>query len=194
MSLRKFTLSRSLSTLVSILRNKKKLVSLNRYPNGSFFIKPYIHGSSLGQVNFTSNLPSNFWPNNLPGSYVLLKFLSKYSICSNVFIGFNKKYALSNGTFCQILDFFQDFNLVKVVLPSRQVMFISGWNFAISGKNSLSDFKNTFLGKAGYKELSGKKPKVRGVARNPVDHPHGGRTKTNQPEVSIWGWVAKRNK
>jgi hypothetical protein len=27
-----------------------------------------------------------------------------------------------------------------------------------------------------------------------VDHPHGGRTKTNQPEVSIWGWVAKKNK
>ena len=42
--------------------------------------------------------------------------------------------------------------------------------------------------------VSGFKPKVRGVARNPVDHPHGGRTKTNQPEVSIWGWVAKRNK
>jgi ribosomal protein L2 len=27
---------------------------------------------------------------------------------------------------------------------------------------------------------------------NPVDHPHGGRTKTVQPEVSPWGWVAKR--
>jgi len=32
---------------------------------------------------------------------------------------------------------------------------------------------------------AGIKPKVRGVARNPVDHPHGGRTKTNQPEVSV---------
>jgi ribosomal protein L2 len=28
---------------------------------------------------------------------------------------------------------------------------------------------------------------------NPVDHPHGGRTKTNSPEVSLWGWVAKRS-
>jgi ribosomal protein L2 len=27
---------------------------------------------------------------------------------------------------------------------------------------------------------------------NPVDHPHGGRTKTSQPELSPWGWVAKR--
>jgi ribosomal protein L2 len=29
---------------------------------------------------------------------------------------------------------------------------------------------------------------------NPVDHPHGGRTKTNQPEMSPWGWVTKLNK
>jgi ribosomal protein L2 len=29
---------------------------------------------------------------------------------------------------------------------------------------------------------------------NPVDHPHGGRTKTNKPEVSPWGWVTKNNK
>jgi len=50
------------------------------------------------------------------------------------------------------------------------------------------------LGKAGINFILGKKPKVRGVARNPVDHPHGGRTKTNQPEVSIWGWIAKKNK
>jgi large subunit ribosomal protein L2 len=32
------------------------------------------------------------------------------------------------------------------------------------------------------------------VAMNPVDHPHGGRTKTNKPEVSPWGWVTKYNK
>ena len=55
-------------------------------------------------------------------------------------------------------------------------------------------FKFSYFGKAGVNILKGKKPKVRGVARNPVDHPHGGRTKTNQPEVSIWGWIAKRNK
>ena len=29
---------------------------------------------------------------------------------------------------------------------------------------------------------------------NPVDHPHGGRTKSSSPEVSPWGWVAKKNK
>ena len=171
-----------------------KLSSLNKYTTGSFYVKPYIHGSSPGQLNFTSNLSKNFWPNNYPGNYILLKFLSKYSICSNIFINFNRRYALANGTYCQILDFLHDFNLVKVILPSKQIKFISGWNFALSGKNSIVDFKDVFLGKAGFRKLSGKKPKVRGVARNPVDHPHGGRTKTNQPEVSIWGWVAKKNK
>ena len=39
-----------------------------------------------------------------------------------------------------------------------------------------------------------KKIMVRGVAKNPVDHPNGGRTKAKQPEKSPWGWVAKLNK
>lgn len=104
------------------------------------------------------------------------------------------KYATSNGTFCQVLEIFHDYNLVKVVLPSKKTKIVSGWNFVILGRNSKRDFRFNRLSKAGVRMLSGKKPKVRGVARNPVDHPHGGRTKTNQPEVSIWGWVAKRNK
>jgi ribosomal protein L2 len=35
---------------------------------------------------------------------------------------------------------------------------------------------------------------VRGVAMNPVDHPNGGRTKSCSPELSPWGWIAKKNK
>ena len=50
------------------------------------------------------------------------------------------------------------------------------------------------IGKAGRNRWLGVRPTVRGVAMNPVDHPHGGNTKTNSPEVSPWGWVAKRNK
>lgn len=53
------------------------------------------------------------------------------------------------------------------------------------GRNSKQDHRFNILGKAGTNIVFGIKPKVRGVARNPVDHPHGGRTKTNQPEVSI---------
>lgn len=69
-----------------------------------------------------------------------------------------------------------------------------GWGFVILGRNSNVEKRFNCVGKAGLMYLYGNKSKVRGVARNPVDHPHGGRTKTNQPEVSLWGWVAKRNK
>jgi large subunit ribosomal protein L2 len=92
------------------------------------------------------------------------------------------------------LENLQDFNIIKVSLPSKTTKFVSGWGFAFLGKNSNIDVRFNCPGKAGTRTVTGKKPKVRGVARNPVDHPHGGRTKTNQPEVSIWGWVAKRNK
>ena len=66
-------------------------------------------------------------------------------------------------------------------------MFLSGLCFILLGKNSQQKQKFCIIGKAGTNIKKGIKPKVRGVARNPVDHPHGGRTKTNKPEVSIWG-------
>lgn len=47
--------------------------------------------------------------------------------------------------------------------------------------------KFTRFSKAGDRAALGFKSKVRGVAMNPVDHPNGGRTKTNQPEKSVWG-------
>ena len=183
-----------LTIINSIIRSKKKLIILNKHVSGSISLKPYISGTFIGQQTFTSNLPKKFWINKLPGNLVMLKFLTKFSIFSNIFLNSFNKYALSNGTFCQVLDLFLDFNLIKIILPSKKVKIISGWNFVILGKNSLGGYKYNRLGKAGVNFFFGKKSKVRGVARNPVDHPHGGRTKTNQPEVSIWGWVAKRNK
>lgn len=101
---------------------------------------------------------------------------------------------MSNGTFSQILESFTDFNLIKILLPSKNVKILSGWDFGYLGRNSQTNYVYNITGKAGTRVLFGSKPKVRGVARNPVDHPHGGRTKTNQPEVSIWGWIAKKNK
>ena len=183
-----------LSVITTILRNKKKLMAVARHNTGSFSDKPLISGMLIGQYIFSSNLPQNFWVNKLPGNLIILKFLTKYSIFSNVFIQNFRRFALSNGTFCQILEIFTDFNLIKVTLPSKTTKLISGWSFAVLGKNSQENHNYCRVGKAGLNYVLGKKPKVRGVARNPVDHPHGGRTKTNKPEVSIWGWVAKRNK
>lgn len=183
-----------LTNTVSIFRNKKKLLVLNKHITGSFSIRPLTQGTYLNQITFLSNLPKNFWFNKLPGSVIIIKFLTKFSIFSNIFLYDTAKYALSNGTFCQVLETFNDYNLVKISLPSKSIKFVSGWTFALLGRNAQVDFKFNRIPGAGYNRILGNKPKVRGVARNPVDHPHGGRTKTNQPEVSIWGWVAKRNK
>lgn len=180
--------------MVGITRNKKKLISLVKHHTGSFSVRPFVSGSYIGQFVFSSNLPSNYWTNKLPGNLVLLRYLNRHTIFSNVYLNGFKKFALSNGTFCQVLENFFDFNLIKITLPSKRTKMLSGWNFVFLGKNSQENYLYNRLGKAGIRILSGKKPKVRGVARNPVDHPHGGRTKTNQPEVSMWGWVAKRNK
>lgn len=54
--------------------------------------------------------------------------------------------------------------------------------------------KNRVIGKAGYKRLMGFRPTVRGVAMNPVDHPHGGgegKTSGGRPSVSSWGIPCK---
>lgn len=186
--------NKKLSVVSSIFRNKAKLYYLSKYITGSMSLRPGIDGIEIGQFVFCSNLPKNFWKYQTVGHLVMLRFLSNFTIFSNVFFNGIKKYALANGTFCQLLEFFYDFNFGRITLPTLQVKVISGWNFVMLGRNSQIDHKYKIPGKAGFNKVLGKKSKVRGVARNPVDHPHGGRTKTNKPEVSIWGWIAKRNK
>ena len=93
-------------------------------------------------------------------------------------------YAKSSGTFCQVIDTFNDSNLCKILLPSGAIKLVSLYCFVTIGRCSNIFNSKIVYGKAGYLKFKGKKPKTRGVARNPVDHPHGGNTKTNSPEVS----------
>ena len=48
-----------------------------------------------------------------------------------------------------------------------------------------------YIGKAGTNRLLGKRPTVRGIAMNPVDHPHGGRSNGGIPSVTPWGLPTK---
>ena len=62
---------------------------------------------------------------------------------------------------------------------------------------SNADNKNIKLGKAGRKRYLGFRPKVRGVAMNPIDHPHGGgegRTSGGRHPVTPWGVSTKGKK
>ena len=65
---------------------------------------------------------------------------------------------------------------------------------ATIGTVSNSDHQNIKIGKAGRNRWKGKRPSVRGVAMNPVDHPHGGgegKTSGGRSPVSPWGQSAK---
>jgi large subunit ribosomal protein L2 len=59
------------------------------------------------------------------------------------------------------------------------------------GSISLKENKNFLNGKAGYWRSFGLKSLVRGVAMNPVDHPHGGRTKSVRYPRTPWGKTTK---
>ena len=49
----------------------------------------------------------------------------------------------------------------------------------------------TNMGKAGENRKRGRRPKVRGIAMNPIDHPHGGRTDGGRPSCTPWGVYCK---
>jgi len=186
--------SAGLCYIASLLTLKKKLLALIKYINGSYSYTPLAYGSHVGQVMSTTNLPRRFWHNFKPGNVVLLKFLKKYSLFFN-YNNYGKiLYARASGTFCQIVETLIDTNVSKILLPSGAIKKVPAYSYVTVGRCSNVFNSSVVYGKAGYLKFKGKKPKNRGVARNPVDHPHGGRTKTNSPEVSPWGWVAKRNK
>lgn len=95
------------------------------------------------------------------------------------------QYARSAGTFCHLLQQQSKKSLIR--LPSGLVCSVS--NCAVGTLGIVSNLQHRFfiLGKAGRARLLGKRPHVRGVAMNPVDHPHGGRTKPGRPSVTPWG-------
>ena len=86
---------------------------------------------------------------------------------------------------------------VQVTLPSGEVRRILGRCRATIGELSNPDHKNIVLGKAGRSRWRGRRPHVRGTAKNPVDHPMGGgegRTKGGRQPVSATGKLAKGGK
>jgi large subunit ribosomal protein L2 len=98
--------------------------------------------------------------------------------------GDGSKYSRSAGTFCKIISMNFDKDLVKVQLPTGIIKIISMYCLVTLGRASNFYHKKEFFTKAGFYRNLGFRPSVRGVAMNPVDHPHGGRTKTNSPELT----------
>lgn len=107
-------------------------------------------------------------------------------------IGKGGQLARSAGSSIQVMGHDGDYVLVR--LPSREVRKIHGECRATIGVVSNGDHKNQCIAKAGRNRWKGKRPHVRGVAMNPIDHPHGGgegRTSGGRHPVSPWGQSAK---
>lgn len=94
------------------------------------------------------------------------------------------KYSRAAGTFCKLISINLDKNYAKVILPTSKIKIISIYCLVSLGRASNIFYKNQIFSKAGFFRNLGIRPSVRGVAMNPVDHPHGGRTKSNSPEVT----------
>ena len=76
------------------------------------------------------------------------------------------------GTAIQVVA--KEGDMVSLRLPSSEVRMVRGECRATVGTLSNSDHQNVNWGKAGRSRHRGKRPQTRGVAMNPVDHPHGG--------------------
>jgi large subunit ribosomal protein L2 len=99
------------------------------------------------------------------------------------------KYIIAAGTSGQILQKINNKGLLK--LPSGIILQIFFNSFMTLGSVSNAKHSATVIGKAGRNRLLGKRPCTRGVAMNPVDHPHGGRTNGGRPSVTPWGLPTK---
>jgi large subunit ribosomal protein L2 len=104
----------------------------------------------------------------------------------------NLSYCTSNGSYGLLVNVDRELNLCTLILPSGFKILLTLNSICRIGRSGNFLNKFIYLGKASS-NLYKKFPKVRGVAMNPVDHPNGGRTKTNKPELSLWGWVAKHS-
>ena len=102
------------------------------------------------------------------------------------------KLVRSAGSFAQISGTDDNYCIIK--LKSGEIRKIINNARATIGTVSNTEHQNIKIGKAGRNRWRGKRPQTRGVAMNPVDHPHGGgegKTSGGRSPVSPWGQSAK---
>jgi large subunit ribosomal protein L2 len=132
-----------------------------------------------------------------PGNAMPIKNMPVGTIIHNVEMkpGKGGQLARSAGTYIQLVG--RDGPSAILKLASGEVRKISGDCMATVGALSNPDQKNINLGKAGRKRWMGVRPSVRGVAMNPIDHPHGGgegRTSGGRHPCTPWGKPTKGKK
>jgi large subunit ribosomal protein L2 len=132
-----------------------------------------------------------------PGNAMPLKAMPVGTIVHNVELKPLKggQVARSAGSYAQLVG--RDAGYAQVRLMSGELRMVHQDCMATVGAVSNPDHMNINLGKAGRTRHMGKRPSVRGVAMNPVDHPHGGgegRTSGGRHPVTPWGKPTKGRK
>jgi len=129
-----------------------------------------------------------------PGNAMPMKNIPVGTIIHNIELkpGRGGQMARAAGAYVQLVGKDQGYALLR--LTSGEQRMVRADCMATIGAVSNSDHQNQNLGKAGRSRWIGRRPSVRGVAMNPVDHPHGGgegRTSGGRHPVSPWGKPTK---
>ena len=169
--------------------NRTAFIALIRYEDGelSYILAPQ-------RVGVGDQVIAGERVDVRPGNAMPLKSIPVGTIVHNVEMRSGKggQIARAGGSYVQLVGRDQGNALLK--MSSGEVRMVRGECMATIGAVSNPDQANIKLGKAGRKRWLGKKPSVRGVAMNPIDHPHGGgegRTSGGRHPVTPWGKPTK---
>lgn len=129
-----------------------------------------------------------------PGNAMPLKSIPLGAIIHNIEmkIGKGGQLVRSAGNSAQLMA--KEGKYATIKLPSNEVRLILQECYATIGQLSNIHHENIKIGKAGRSRWLGRRPHVRGVVMNPVDHPHGGgegKSKSGRHPVSPWGTPTK---
>ncbi|MBV6632937.1 MAG: 50S ribosomal protein L2 [Alphaproteobacteria bacterium] len=169
--------------------NRSAFIALIKYEDGE---KSYILAPQRLAVGDT--VISGSRVDVRPGNAMPLKNMPVGTIIHNIELkpGAGGKMVRSAGTFAQLVG--RDTGYAQIKLTSGELRVVRAECMATVGAVSNSDHGNRNLGKAGRKRWLGVRPTTRGVAMNPVDHPHGGgegRTSGGRHPVTPWGKPTK---
>ena len=169
--------------------NRNARIALINYVDGEkrYIILP--KGLSVGDV-IHSGADSDI----TPGNALKLKDIPVGTIIHNIELqpGCGAKLVRSAGTSAQLMA--KEGKYAYIRMPSGELRLILLECMAVIGQVGNEDYENISLGKAGKTRHRGRRPSVRGMVMNPVDHPMGGgegKSKSNKHPVSPWGTPAK---
>jgi len=172
--------------------NRTAFIALLKYEDG---LKSYILAPQRLSIGDTVISGSKI--DIKPGNSLPLKDIPIGTIVHNVEMkrGKGGQIARSAGSYVQIIG--RESGYVQLRLSSGEQRIVLGECRATVGAVSNQDQKNISLGKAGRSRWLGCRPIVRGVAMNPIDHPHGGgegKTTAGRHPVTPWGKPTKGKK